>query len=629
MRRLLLALGLVLLAASPAAAQEPADLAGDVAGTRVVVVGAPGLRWDDVDPFSTPVLHRLAQDAAVGVLSVRARPLVGCPPDGWLTLGAGGRAEAFGVPCEGGPPPDDLRARNLATREVADVRALADALADDGRCLAARGAGAALTGGDPDRRCPVLVVEAPAVTGDAGERRRRAAEVDAVVGAVQAARSEGSDLLVVGVSAAAGESTAHLHLALADGPSFAPGALRSASTRRAPYVQLVDVAPTVLDLLDLPRPDGVVGQPWRSSGTAPGVEALAGLDARAVAARATTVPFFVVLLAGLLGALAAARARRSWRTAEVAGLAAVAALGASALAVLVPWWRAPVPLLGLLAVTGLLTAGAVALARRTRRPVLAVVGGLAVLLVGDLLTGARLQLDTPVGYSPLVAGRFAGLGNVGFGVVAAAVLLALALSVRGRGTALGGAAAVVAVGAPSFGSDVGGVLALVPGLVVLGLLRSGRRVRLPLLAAAGAAGAAVVVVFGLLDLRRPADRRTHLGRFLQDVVDGRAGTVLVRKAGAVVDLLTANALTLLLPVVLAAAVLLVLRPPAPLRRLLDAVPAWRHGLAAVGAASGVGLVVNDSGPAVPALALLVAGPATVALLARVAGRPGNEGPRDG
>jgi hypothetical protein len=157
---------------------------------------------------------------------------------------------------------------------------------------------------------------------------------------------------------------------------------------------------------------------------------------------------------------------------------------------------------------------------------------------------------------------------------------------------------------------------------VLGLLRTGRRLRLPVLGGALAAGAVVVLGFGLLDLTRPEDRRTHLGRFLQDVGDGRAGTVLVRKAEAVVDLLTANALTLLLPLVLAAAVLAVARPPAPLRALFAEQPAWRHGLLAVGVASGLGLVVNDSGPAVPALALLVAGPATVALLARVPDRTG-------
>ena len=58
------------------------------------------------------------------------------------------------------------------------------------------------------------------------------------------------------------------------------------------------------------------------------------------------------------------------------------------------------------------------------------------------------------------------------------------------------------------------------------------------------------------------------------------------------------------------------RPPAPLRRAFQAAPGWRHGLLAVGLASLLGFVLNDSGAAVPALALCVALPATAAVVAR-------------
>ena len=92
--------------------------------------------------------------------------------------------------------------------------------------------------------------------------------------------------------------------------------------------------------------------------------------------------------------------------------------------------------------------------------------------------------------------------------------------------------------------------------------------------------------------------------------------MLRRKAEAILDLLFANAATALLPLVVAAAVLVVVRPPGPLRRAFEIAPAWRHGVYAVGAASAVGFVVNDSGSAVPALALLVAVPATLAVVAR-------------
>jgi hypothetical protein len=231
------ALTALLLAAAPpsALAQEPVDQV--VSGTRVVVVGAPGLRWDDVDPFRTPTLHGLGATAAVGSLSVKARPAVSCPTDGWLTLGAGARAEAFDLPCavpDDPPDVDDLAERNRDTRDAADVRALADALREVGLCLAARGPGAELAGGDPARACPAALLDAPTVAGRGGDRSAAAAAVDALVSDVEAARSPGSILLVVGLSGAPDDDGARLHLALADGPDVAPGALRSASTRREP-----------------------------------------------------------------------------------------------------------------------------------------------------------------------------------------------------------------------------------------------------------------------------------------------------------------------------------------------------------------------------------------------------------
>ncbi|WP_324277647.1 hypothetical protein [Blastococcus brunescens] len=55
---------------------------------------------------------------------------------------------------------------------------------------------------------------------------------------------------------------------MAAGPGFGTGWLTSASTGRAPYGQLIDVAPTVLRALGLDRPSSMNGQPLRAEGTA-------------------------------------------------------------------------------------------------------------------------------------------------------------------------------------------------------------------------------------------------------------------------------------------------------------------------------------------------------------------------
>src|SRR5439155_3565699 len=90
----------------------------------------------------------------------------------------------------------------------------------------------------------------------------------------------------------------------------------------------------------------------------------------------------------------------------------------------------------------LLATGAAAL-RGPVRPLLALLGGLLALHVGDVVTGGHLQISTVFGYSPTVGGRFAGYGNLAYGqLAAAAVLLAglLAYQLAGRrGVLVGGA----------------------------------------------------------------------------------------------------------------------------------------------------------------------------------------------
>src|SRR5256885_5339258 len=59
----------------------------------VIIAGAAGLRWDDVNPVDTPTMWHLAEQASIGALSVGSARTPTCPADGWLTLGAGNYAQ--------------------------------------------------------------------------------------------------------------------------------------------------------------------------------------------------------------------------------------------------------------------------------------------------------------------------------------------------------------------------------------------------------------------------------------------------------------------------------------------------------------------------------------------------------
>ena len=286
------------------------------------------------------------------------------------------------------------------------------------------------------------------------------------------------------------------------------------------------------------------------------------------------------------------------------------------------------------------------IAAATRRihpflPALALVALNWLLQVVDIVLGGRLQLSTPLGYSPIVAGRFQGLGNLAFAVLAAsAVVLATGpLSLRRREwppdaaltektprAFLIGAVAVLAVtflvdGYPAFGSDVGGVLATVPAFAVVVILLAGWRVSVPKLLAVGAGTVVAISALAALDLSRPADQRTHLGRFAHQLVNGEAGVTVRRKVQANLSILTSSVWTWLVPVCLAFVTFLLLRRTGYLHRLQRRVPGVRACLLGSLIVGILGFALNDSGVAIPAMMFGIVLPWVTWLLLRTEADP--------
>jgi hypothetical protein len=91
---------------------------------------------------------------------------------------------------------------------------------------------------------------------------------------------------------------------------------------------------------------------------------------------------------------------------------------------------------------------------------------------------------------------------------------------------------VICEGWPSMGSDFGGVIALTPAVLWLMLALSGVKITWPKLLAIAASALLAVAVISVLDWLRGPDRRTHLGNFVQRIIDGDALDVVSRKAVA-------------------------------------------------------------------------------------------------
>jgi hypothetical protein len=162
---------------------------------------------------------------------------------------------------------------------------------------------------------------------------------------------------------------------------------------------------------------------------------------------------------------------------------------------------------------------------------------------------------------------------------------------------------------PTLGADVGGVLTMVPvfGLLVLAL--NGRRVSWRTLAVAAGATVVVLGVVIAVDLLRPEDARTHLGRFVTGVGDddGTFLTTIQRKWSTNVRLFGRTIWTWMVPIAMAFAVY-VLVIARGWRRLLPPGSALRAGVVGTLFAGLLGWLVNDSGVVVSALVFVYLGP---------------------
>lgn len=649
-------------AGSQARAADKATAPG--AADRVVVLAVPGLTWADIGA-ETPTLLAAVPEAAVGSLSVRSGQRVTRPVGGFLTISSGSRAVAPDPQAGPAQVLSDLagvQAANLAGAYRSRIGLLGATVRAAGLPTAALGPGAVLAAMDeqgrvtatpaepaaaPDRG--LLVVSRPDLPGQppaprsAGTRARtmspeRAAALraaDRAFAGLRASAGPRDALLVLGSSESV-TGPAHLHVALALGAGNTAGVLSAPSTGRLPYVQLIDVAPTVLALLGSPVPNAMIGAAWR---TVPGAVDVASLRDQDVAARAQARWSYRMLLVLVLGGvlLAAAVAGRVLAGSPVllprslrAAAVLLAALPVSVtVAMLTPWHRTPLALPLLVALlAGLVAAGTRVVTGSWSRAGLAVVVLTGGVLAADLAAGGALQLDSPLGDSPLIAGRFHGAGNTAFALFGTAALVTAALLSRSggrRGLLLAAGAcgaAVILDGAPPFGSDLGGVVALVPAAGVLVLQVSGRRVGPARGALLLTLAGVVASVLAVLDHLRPAAAQTHLGRFVGQVLDGEAAAVLRRRLGAAAGSVTASWYVWLLLAFLVVTVLFLVRRPPTADPVVAGV--LRTAAPAVGVLLVLGGVLNDSGIAVPGAAVALVGP--VALVAFAGPRRGTDPP---
>ncbi|MEV0899660.1 hypothetical protein [Actinoplanes sp. NPDC049802] len=651
----------------------------------VIVAAAAGLRWEDLDPQRTPALWQEAAAGSVGWLSVRSAHSVTCPSDGWLTLGAGNYAawdtRAVNGRCPAAEPrltrPDGIGANLTDQQNVVRVNqnrlpygTTPGALAESVRCSVAVGPGAAIAAarpfgrvdryvpelpGDPAKllsECVLNFIDLGTIAGSGAEREAAVTAADRTLARVLAARPPRSLMLIAGLADT--ETSSRLHVAIAEGPGWEDGWLTSAGTGREGYLQLVDLAPTVLSALGRPAPEKLFAGyaatvlPDRPGDPAEAMQGAQDADRRAIAQRGVTEIFFtvlaivqLVLFAAVIPVLIRARRhagplgpplppRRLVSLAELALIAAGLAIPAALLADVVPWWSSDHPAWMFGSATAVLMAAGTLLIRmapryeRTLWP-MAAVAAISVLVVAvDLITGARLQLNGVAGYSAIHGVRYAGLGSVGLGVFVAGLLLlagSLAQWVSRRWRPLivvtFGGLGVVMVGSPYLGADPVGAIAVTAGVCVAAAISTGGWLTFPRFAWAAMTGIAVTITFAVLDLSRAPLEQGTLGRFLTALGDGTAGPAMQRAAAANGLALLGSPLSLLALFGAAMLVFCQFSPWGGLNRVYGLHPAVRAGVAGTVVATLIAGVLGGTALGVAGAAAAAAVPVAVLTALRV------------
>jgi hypothetical protein len=386
------------------------------------------------------------------------------------------------------------------------------------------------------------------------------------------------------------------------GPGF-DGNLTSDSTRLDGYVLSTDVAPTILDLIGVPIPGEMSGQPIRS--VAPvDAAAVESIGDRMAVISERRGPVIGLALAAWILALAAAAAAggagASKRAVRIVGLSVVyLPLVLMVGAAIEPGERAEValtilsaPLLALLTLR--LCGGYRALAVAS--------GATVVACAADVIAGSPLTSLSLLGPNPGLGVRFYGIGNE------LEALLAV-LVVAGTGAALAGFrpriapapaarwflavgllfAFVFAVG--RFGADVGAAIVLPFGAAVAAATIGARNVRSAMLVLAAPIGA--LALLALIDLGSGAN--SHLTRSVLDAGGlDRVADVAERRLELSAHSFVRPVVYLFMPLVVAAAVLALLGRDRIAVWLRD-VPAVRAGMTGALAAVLIGALANDSG----------------------------------
>jgi hypothetical protein len=447
------------------------------------------------------------------------------------------------------------------------------------------------------------------------ERRDALRRADALFGEMVDASSSGDLLILLSPSCPRFSnpySRAFASIALS-GPGFREGLLFSQSTHREGLAVNVDFAPAILRFFGLPAPIQMTGRPLESRASPAPLKMLDDLDRRTAIAyrlREEFTRLFVPIVGGLFTLVLSILVFTPKIAARGSKFAAAALLlmAASLLAIFL-LSASPIdqPITYLAAAFVLAAIIAAAASRMSRFPA---AFGLICLATAaafwtDLLAGSPLMHRSLLGFDPITCGRFYGLGNAEAGFLISSVILGAGVLLdfnpgpaARRLIAVFTAVVILSIGLPIAGANWGQGLSGVLTALALWLLLApagARWKRLPAAVLLFLGAAAFIIA---LEFLLPPAHQSHLGYSLRLGISEGLGAfpaIIARKLIMAGRLSTFSPFFVLAFPVLAALIILPLRPPYRLREVIGDNRGFAAALAACGIGGIAASLLNDSG----------------------------------
>src|SRR5204863_2606142 len=130
----------------------------------------------------------------------------------------------------------------------------------------------------------------------------------------------------------------------------------------------------------------------------------------------------------------------------------------------------------------------------------------------------------------------------------------------------------------------------------------------------------LIAIFAAIDLSRPVDKRTHLGRLVASG-EGEGGfhsvsSMIRRKLEQSNAVYSSSIWSIMFPLVLAGIAYLIYRAPGRMRGLHQRLPQLSAGLVGLGIVTVLGTALNDSGIAIAGVMLGVMTPVLIVVTVR-------------